>query len=292
MKRALPLKQYPALKSFLSQHKSATVAVPIDDNGTLHAAALLYWHDERTLEFYFVTSSETEKMTLLNKRQSLAAACVVGTEAGTPFTLQMRGKLSIMDEAPKKVLEEYYTKRGDRDDINEPRNVLVRFTPEWARFKDYSKGYDPYYLELLGRNEQNGDLMEAKLYTDGGSRGNPGPSAGAFVISKMDDNVVEKSGFLIGVTTNNQAEYQALLQGLQRCVELGIRKLNVFMDSELIVKQLNGVYKIKNKELKPHYLAVKKLQGKFEKISFNHVPRAVNKEADTEVNRILDQQAT
>lgn len=135
-------------------------------------------------------------------------------------------------------------------------------------------------------------LKEAKLYTDGGSRGNPGSSAGAFVICNLDNSVVEKSGFYIGVTTNNQAEYQALLHGLQRCVELGVRKLNVFMDSELIVKQLNGVYKIKNKELKPHYLVIKKLQGKFEEISFNHVPRAVNNEADTEVNRILDQQAT
>ncbi len=134
-------------------------------------------------------------------------------------------------------------------------------------------------------------LTIAKLYSDGGSRGNPGPSAGAFLICKMDDNVVEKSGFYLGVTTNNQAEYQALLQGLQRTQALGVRKLNVFMDSELIVKQLNGLYKIKNKDLQPLYQQIKKIEEGFEEISFTHVPRALNKEADMEVNRILDKKA-
>ena len=135
------------------------------------------------------------------------------------------------------------------------------------------------------------DLVEAKLYTDGGSRGNPGKSGGAFVICKMDDNVVEKSGFYIGIATNNQAEYRALLKGIQRSTKLGVRRLKVFMDSELIVKQLNGLYKIKNQELLPLYNQVKVLADDFENISFTHVPRALNKEADLEVNRILDKKA-
>lgn len=138
-------------------------------------------------------------------------------------------------------------------------------------------------------NGEDNNMQEAKLYSDGGSRGNPGPSAGAFLICKMDDNVVEKSGFYIGITTNNQAEYQALLKGLQRTQALGVRKLNVFMDSELVVKQLNGLYKIKNKDLEPFYRQVKDLAAGFEEISFTHVPRALNKEADEEVNRILDE---
>ncbi len=134
-------------------------------------------------------------------------------------------------------------------------------------------------------------LHEAKLYSDGGSRGNPGPSAGAFLICKMDDNVVEKSGFYIGTATNNQAEYQALLKGLQRSQALGVRKLNVLMDSELIVKQLNGLYKIKNKGLEPLYRQIKDLASGFEEISFTHVPRVLNEKADEEVNRILDEKA-
>lgn len=147
-------------------------------------------------------------------------------------------------------------------------------------------------FELNGDDSKfNPPLKAAKLYSDGGSRGNPGPSAGAFLICKMDDNVVEKSGFYIGITTNNQAEYRALLKGLHRSAELGIRRLNVFMDSELIAKQLNGQYKIKNEDLQPLYRQIKEIAAGFEKISFTHVPRAMNKEADGEVNRILDEKA-
>ena len=133
-------------------------------------------------------------------------------------------------------------------------------------------------------------IQEAKLFTDGGSRGNPGPSAIAFAICEMDGSVVEKSGDYIGETTNNQAEYQALKMGLKRAAELEIKQLIVNMDSELVVKQINGLYKIKNAELLPHYQEVKQLAGKFEEITFQHVPRALNAIADKEVNRILDQQ--
>jgi ribonuclease HI len=142
---------------------------------------------------------------------------------------------------------------------------------------------------IYQNKEGNSNLKQAKLFTDGGSRGNPGPSAIAFVICKMDDSVVEKSGSYIGETTNNQAEYQALKAGLERAGQLGVRQLLVNMDSELVVKQINGQYKIKNAELLPHYNAIKKLAGSFEQIDFAHVPRALNSIADKEVNRILDE---
>lgn len=164
-------------------------------------------------------------------------------------------------------------------------------------FNEIKQEAKPYYLvlkKMLSNSYKakiDVKLEEAKLYTDGGSRGNPGQSAGAYVICKMDDNVVEKSGFYIGIATNNQAEYKALLKGLHRSEALGIRKLNVFMDSELIVKQLNGLYKIKNKDLEPLYRQVKDLAAGFSDISFTHVPRLMNNEADSEVNRILDQKA-
>ena len=166
-------------------------------------------------------------------------------------------------------------------------------------YKEIKSEAEPYYYVLkklladtsANSKKGNKNLSEAKLNTDGGSRGNPGHSAGAFVICKMDDNVVEKSGFYIGIATNNQAEYKALLKGLNRAKTLGVRKLNVFMDSELIVKQLNGLYKIKNKNLEPLYRQVKELANSFTEISFTHVPRLMNKEADDEVNRILDQKA-
>ena len=133
-------------------------------------------------------------------------------------------------------------------------------------------------------------LEEAKLYTDGGSRGNPGDSACAYAICKMDDTVVEKAGFYIGVATNNQAEYYGFKRGLERARELGIDKITLFSDSELVVKQMNGLYKVKNQELAPLHQEVKALADSFEKVIFVHVPRELNKITDSEVNRILDQQ--
>lgn len=135
------------------------------------------------------------------------------------------------------------------------------------------------------------DLKAAKMYTDGGARGNPGPSAIAFVICKMDGSVVKKAGEYIGETTNNQAEYRALEAGLKAAGKMGVKELQVLMDSELVVKQINGQYKVKNTDLLPVYMNVKALADEFNKITFNHVPRELNKEADAEVNRILDEKA-
>jgi ribonuclease HI len=133
-------------------------------------------------------------------------------------------------------------------------------------------------------------LEEAKMFTDGGSRGNPGDSSCAFVICKMDDTVVEKSGYYMGVATNNQAEYLGMIKGLERCRDLGIDKIHVHSDSQLVVNQMNGVYKVKNQELAPLNQQLKELADSFEEVSFSYVPREYNKIADKEVNRILDDQ--
>jgi ribonuclease HI len=132
-------------------------------------------------------------------------------------------------------------------------------------------------------------LEEAKLYTDGGSRGNPGDSSCAYVICNLDDTVVEKSGFYIGIATNNQAEYSGFKLGLERARELGIDKITLFSDSQLVVNQMNGFYKVKNQELAPLHQAVQALAESFEKIKFVYVPRELNKIADQEVNRILNE---
>ncbi len=131
-------------------------------------------------------------------------------------------------------------------------------------------------------------LEEAKLFTDGGSRGNPGDSACAFVICKMDDSVVEKSGYYMGMATNNQAEYLGMIKGLERCRDLGIDKLHLHSDSQLVVNQMNGIYKVKNQELAPLHQQLAQLANSFEEVTFSYVPRELNKIADKEVNRILD----
>lgn len=132
-------------------------------------------------------------------------------------------------------------------------------------------------------------LSEAKLYADGGSRGNPGPSASGFAIVNMDGQVVVKKGVYLGVTTNNQAEYQALKIGLEEAKNMGVRQLHVYMDSLLVVNQMLGRFKVKNRDLWPIHDSIKQLAATFKEISFTHVPRELNKIADSAVNEALDE---
>lgn len=127
------------------------------------------------------------------------------------------------------------------------------------------------------------------LFTDGGARGNPGPAASGAVLYE-GGKVLARIGKYLGVNTNNQAEYTAIVIGLEKALELGIEDLSCFLDSELAVKQLRLEYKVKNKGLAPLFLKVWNLSKKFKHISFQHVPREKNKEADKVVNEVLDAQ--
>lgn len=128
-----------------------------------------------------------------------------------------------------------------------------------------------------------------KLFTDGGSRGNPGPSAIGYVIMDMEDNILEDKAQYLGVTTNNQAEYTALKMGLEACQRMGVKEVNAYLDSLLVVNQVNGSYKVKNKDLWPIHDAVNQLKDSFRHVHFKHVPREFNKLADAAVNRALDE---
>lgn len=129
------------------------------------------------------------------------------------------------------------------------------------------------------------------IYSDGGSRGNPGPSASGFVIKDINGHLLVEGGKYLGVTTNNQAEYQAVKLALEKALEIGATEVQFRMDSLLVVNQLNGIYQIKNRELWPIHAAIKELAAKFQRISFTHVLREYNTEADAMVNKILDAQA-
>lgn len=129
------------------------------------------------------------------------------------------------------------------------------------------------------------------LYSDGGSRGNPGPSAAAFVVMNSREQVIADGGSYLGVTTNNQAEYQAVFFGLKKASEMGAQVVDFRLDSNLVVNQLNGVYKIKNRDLWPIHEQIKLLVPKFKKVTFSHVRREFNQLADGLVNKILDEQA-
>ncbi len=129
---------------------------------------------------------------------------------------------------------------------------------------------------------------EAIIYSDGGSRGNPGPSASGFVILDSHENVLYEGGKYLGITTNNQAEYQAVKLALEKALAMNIRIVHFRIDSLLVVNQLNGIYKIRNRDLWPIHSSIKELAAKFSEISFTHVRREFNKLADAMVNQILD----
>lgn len=127
------------------------------------------------------------------------------------------------------------------------------------------------------------------LYSDGGSRGNPGISAAAYIIQSPDGETIEMQGQYIGITTSYQAEYHGLLLGLERALELGYKKLEYRLDSLMVVNQMKGIYSIKNRELWPINERIVDLLTQFEDVQFVHVRREFNILADNEVNRILDQ---
>lgn len=132
--------------------------------------------------------------------------------------------------------------------------------------------------------------IEATLYTDGGSRGNPGPAAMGFVLTIVGREPLCRKEFL-GEATNNEAEYRALLAGLAEARRQQVDVIDCFLDSELVVKQLNGLYRVKKYDLKSLYEGVRALAAGFTRISFMHVPREQNKEADKLVNEALDERA-
>jgi ribonuclease HI len=149
-----------------------------------------------------------------------------------------------------------------------------------------------YELHKAKRSQaKNAGQDEVKMFSDGGSRGNPGPSAGGFVILDMQDNSLMESGKYLGITTNNQAEYHSLKGGLEAALAMGVRKVHVHMDSLLVINQMKGIYKVKNRDLWPIHQAIKDLLPSFEQVTFTHVPREFNKLADGMVNETLDAEA-
>jgi ribonuclease HI len=147
---------------------------------------------------------------------------------------------------------------------------------------------------LLEEQESVGNATTLVIYTDGGSRGNPGPSASGFVIYDDKKEILESGGAYLGITTNNQAEYTAVVLALKAAAKHAGKdsKLDFRIDSLLVVNQMNGVYKIKNRDLWPIYQEIHELIKNFAHVTFTHVYRENNKAADAKVNEILDAHAS
>ena len=126
------------------------------------------------------------------------------------------------------------------------------------------------------------------IHADGAARGNPGPAAIGATVKDDKGNLIAGISRCIGTTTNNQAEYQAIIIALEKAINLGARQVEVNSDSELVVRQLNGEYRVKKAALKPLYQRVKQLQGLLEGCSITHIPRQQNIEADNLANAALN----
>lgn len=129
------------------------------------------------------------------------------------------------------------------------------------------------------------------IHTDGGSRGNPGPAAIGVVIEVEKDGeseVIREIAETIGVASNNVAEYRAVIRALEAARELGADSVTGLLDSQLVVEQLNGRYKVKHEDMKPLHARARELAGQFPLVTFQYVPREQNKEADRLVNAALD----
>lgn len=146
---------------------------------------------------------------------------------------------------------------------------------------------------LIGSNvvKETSDVTHVIIYSDGGSRGNPGPSASGFVIMNQYEHVLHEGGTYLGITTNNQAEYHGVRLGLEKALEMNMKTVDFRVDSMLVVNQLKGIYTIKNRELWPIHERIKELVMHFEKVTFTHVRREFNQLADGMVNKILNAHA-
>jgi mutator protein MutT len=146
--------------------------------------------------------------------------------------------------------------------------------------------------ELVGNDVTNTtDISHLIVYSDGGSRGNPGPSASGFVVMDSQEHVLHEGGMYLGLTTNNIAEYHGVRLGLEKALEMGAKTVDFRIDSLLVVNQMNGLYKIKSRELWPINERIRELVAKFDKVTFTHVRREFNQLADGMVNKILNAHA-
>jgi ribonuclease HI len=132
------------------------------------------------------------------------------------------------------------------------------------------------------------NINKVTIYTDGAARGNPGPAAIGVILKEADGNIAAEISQCLGATTNNQAEYLAIIAGLEKAISLGVKNVSVKSDSELVVKQINGFYKVKNTVLRPLYQKVVQLTGSLESFSISYIPREQNAAADALANKALD----
>jgi ribonuclease HI len=152
-----------------------------------------------------------------------------------------------------------------------------------------SQAESPAPAASSAAEEARGATPRLRVYSDGAARGNPGPSGAGAVLIEPGGQVVARLGKFLGTQTNNYAEYMGLLIGLRHAKALGAKEIEVFADSELLIRQLGGRYQVKSPSLRPLYEEAVKLLNDFSRVKLVHVPRAMNASADEMSNRAIDE---
>ncbi len=188
-------------------------------------------------------------------------------------------------------LSQNYDKYIWQKEENIQQNVVTDLTQLLLGILQQSNITDKTLDKTIDFDAKKSTNSDAIIYADGGSRGNPGPSASGYIVMNQDQRVLAQGGEYLGITTNNQAEYHGVRLGLEKAKELGLRRVDFRLDSMLVVNQMNGVYTIKNRDLWPINERIRDLMASFERVTFRHVRRELNQLADAEVNRALDAHA-
>ena len=178
-----------------------------------------------------------------------------------------------------------------REQVTARLEALARaLSPQPARPAELPGAPPPPQTQTLAAASPSpGGYASLSLYSDGAARGNPGPAGAGAVLVAPGGAIIERLGKFLGRQTNNVAEYTGVLIGLRRARELGARDIEVYADSQLMIRQLSGIYKVKNEGLKPlHAEALSMLRG-FGKVKLVHIPREMNGEADEMSNRAIDE---
>lgn len=202
-------------------------------------------------------------------------------------------EVKIDDDAAVKITSERYS-AYKWTPLNETTNYPLDEATMMVLQITSTKGVEVHSkLRHIGGGEQVLPASDAAtVYTDGGSRGNPGPSGIGYYIVGADGREIKRGGEFLGMSNSRLAEYYGLKEGIEQALELGLKRVNFKSDSLMMVNQLNGVYQVKNMDLMNVYTDVLGLLSKLDSYSFTHVPREQNKEADAEVNRVIDEYMT
>ena len=190
------------------------------------------------------------------------------------------GKLQISDNNSKYSEMVFYSLKGNSS------HPAISIGSEFI-LNVLSQEKGPLVIRNVMPDSADSFVDDYTLYADGGSRGNPGVSAAAYVIYK-NDQVIDSGGEFLGITNNSQAEYHGLRLGLEAAASYNIKSLTVELDNLMVVCQMNGIYKVKNRELWPIYTKIKDLSKQFDSLSIQHIKREYNVAADRKVNEILD----